>query len=271
MDKKLAFSSFALVFLLAAAPLRAQYSSSWWGVRAGVNLANESVTLPDNTTANFNAGLIAGLAYEHWFDDTWGLDVSLLFDQKGVQEAYSGSAVNRQIPVGTDSTNLFAGNDNFNLSYLELPIVIKYSFGEGDIKPYIDAGPTFGFLVGASESTSATSNAKGIIAPVGPPQLPALKSELNSLDMGVYVGLGITDELYNGPMLLFDAGYSFGLTKIYKNVPTTNYTDPNHPSSPAQVEPLRYATDGTVFPYPVDPTNAKSGDLRIVIGAMWRL
>ncbi len=241
MKIKIAISTSFLLLFAIAGPLRAQYASSWWGVRAGVNIASENITTPDNATINMKVGALGGLAYEHWFDDTWGFNASILFDQKGASEVYATSANNREVPLGNGNLSQpYSGNDNFTLNYLEVPLVLQFSFGEGNIVPYIAAGPAFGFLLSASESTT------GQIAPV-----PNLKSYLQTVDVSIYGGLGLEDEIYHGPTITFDAGYAAGLTKVYKSSPT------------------RFATDGKAFPAPIDPTTAKSSDIEITLGIMW--
>jgi hypothetical protein len=243
MKIKIAVSTLFLFLFAIAAPLRAQYSSSWWGIRAGVNLANEAITTPENATVGIKPGILGGLTFEHWFDETWGINASLLYNQKGTSEVYATSAANREIDTtGKENFKLYSGNDDYTLSYLEIPVLLKFSFGEGDIRPYISAGPSFGVLLGASET------ATGDLMPV-----TDLKSFLQSVDVSIYGGLGLVDEIYQGPMITFDAGYAAGLTKIYKSSPS------------------RVATDGRPFPDPIDPATAKSGDIRITIGAMWKL
>ncbi len=249
MNKKIAISTSFLLLFTFAGTLRAQYASSWWGLRAGVNLANESLTAQDNSSVSMKAGALGGLVFEHWFNDTWGLSASLLFDQKGASEQYASSAYNREITSDSGKvTTLYSGTDDFSLSYLEIPVLLKFSFGEGDIRPYIAAGPSFGVLLGASESTSSVAANEGTIAPID-----NLKSYVQGLDISIYGGLGLADEIYHGPMLTFDAGYASGLTKIFKSTPP------------------RVATNGQSFPASIDLSTAKSADIVIAIGVLWQL
>ncbi|HET6400721.1 MAG TPA: porin family protein [Candidatus Kapabacteria bacterium] len=257
MKIKIAISTSFLLLFTVTGTLRAQYATSWWGLRAGVSLASESITVPDNATVGIKPGVLGGLAYEHWFDDTWGLNASLLYDQKGVSEVYATSAGARVKNNGA-GPGIYSGNDDFTLSYLEIPVVIKFSFGEGDIRPYVAAGPSFGLLLGGSESPT------GDLAPV-----TDLKSYLQPINVSFYGGLGLSDELYHGPMITFDAGYAGGLTKIYKSNPP-GATITNSDGSVTYTNP-RMATDGQVFPHPIDPTNAKSSDILITVGIMWRM
>ena len=250
MKTTVAYFSFALLLFAFSTPGHAQYSTSWWGVRVGANFASETFdSLPASATTSMKTGVIGGLAYEHWFDDTWGLDISALYDQKGVSVQYSANAQNRQVQNPQDSTKylVLSGNDNYTLSYIEIPLVVKFAFGMGDIKPYIDAGPSLGILMGASES------ADGDLVAV-----PNLKTYLNSIDLSLFLGVGVADELYHGPMITFDAGYAVGLSKIYKSVPTDNSGNF-----------ARSAVEGIPFKDPVNPTSAKSSDIRVTLGIMW--
>ncbi len=244
--KSLFFRRSLFVFLfgsLIAGTATAQYSSNWFGVRAGINVANETFSqLPDNSSTGMKVGALGGLTFEHWFGETWAVNASLLFDQKGVTEEYSTTAQNRQYTLPSGFSGIYSGDDNFALNYIEIPVLLKVAIGDGDVRPFLNAGPSFGLLLSASESTT------GQVAPA-----TDLKSYLSSTDVSLYIGGGIIDQLYRGPMITFDAGYAVGLTKIYKTVPAL------------------MTTSGTNFPAPIDPSTAKSGDIRITLGVMWKL
>jgi hypothetical protein len=217
--------------------IRSIGGTSWLGVRAGANFSNESFsTLPDNSSTSMMTGIIGGITFEHWFDNSWAVCADVLYDVKGVDEQYANAAKNRQV-----GDVIYSGNDNFSMSYVEIPILLKYSLGRGVIRPYLCAGPSIGSLLQSSETAS------GSIAPVG-----NLKSYLQSTDLSVYGALGIQDEIYNGPILSFEAGYAVGLSNIYKSSPT------------------RVTTNGNPFPDPIDPTGVKSGDIRLTVGAVWQ-
>ncbi len=214
-------------------------SSTWVGIRGGANIAGEAFdSLPYNSSSSLRIGAIGGVTFEHWFNGTWAVSTGLLFDQKGINELYSSAAANRQGPNGT----IYSGTDDFSMNYLEIPILLKYALGIGTVRPYLCAGPSIGSLLQESETASGT------LAPIS-----NLKSYLQTTDLSIYGGLGFMDEIPHGPMLLFEAGYAVGITKIFK-------------SSPA-----RTATDGIAFPDPINPATAKSGDIRVTIGAMWKL
>ena len=228
----------AIAFAQFAVPSNG--ATAWVGIRGGASFASEAFsTIPDNTTTSMTIGGLGGLTLEYWFDNSIAVSAGFLYDQKGVGEQYASSAQNRQpVPGG----KIYSGNDNFTMSYLEIPILLKYTLGWGEVRPYLCAGPSIGELLQSSETVS------GSIAP-----LANLKSYLQSTDLSIYAGLGLMDEVSRGTILVFEAGYAVGLSNIYKSSST------------------RMATDGTNFPDPIDPTGAKSGDFRIMIGAMWKL
>jgi hypothetical protein len=230
--------AFTIVSLLITTAATAQYSSSWWGIRAGASMGSETTTLPEEASGSFKFGPMGGLTFDHWFGEYFGFGASLLYNAKGVSQNY-GASVNRHDTLG----HYFSGDDNFSYSYLEIPLVFKASFGYGDIKPYVFAGPSVGLLLGASEAV--TENI---------PQVKDLKSHLAPIEVSAYFGAGIIDRIYNGPMLSLDLGYAAGLTKVYKDTPSD-----------------RAATQTMPFSNPIDPTDAKSSDIRITVAVMWKL
>ena len=241
--KSIVFLSIVLAMPMMASAqfsVRSIGATTWGGVRAGVSFSNETFNaLPDNASTSMTTGGTGGLSLEHWFDNSWAVSVGILYDQKGINELYASNSKNREI-----GSTIYSGGDNFSMSYLEIPILLKYSLGRGDIRPYICAGPSIGMMFQSSETVS------GSIAPLSDP-----KSNVESTDLSVYAALGLMDQFYHGPILFFEAGYAAGLSKIYKSNPTRYTTE--QPPIP--------------FPDPIDPNGVKSGDIRVTIGAMWEL
>jgi hypothetical protein len=217
---------------LAQFPMYAdQKASTWVGFQFGTSIGSESVTLPsDNSaTSGFKFGLVLGPDLEHWFSDDWGISTGLLFMQKGVDEQYATSSSAR----GTNGFDT-SGNDNFSINYIEVPILLKWAFGYGEIRPFVFAGPSFGFLLSASESTD------GEIPPIN-----NLKSYLNTVDYSVVFGAGVMERIFKGPAITFDAEYEAGFAKVYNS-------EPPRP-----------------FSQPIGQTSATSSEIIITIGAMW--
>ena len=234
--KKYLVAFFVLISLSTAS--KAQYSSNWVGVRLGANFGGESIdSTYDNATNSLKFGILGGAQFDHWFDDNWGVGIGLLFDQKGTSELYAQASVNNQVKQPDGNYITYSGNDNYTLNYLEIPIVFKAAFGDGDVKPYLFAGPSIGILLSASDKTDNNI-----------PPVTNLKTYLNSTDISIYFGGGFLDKLNTNEAFFFDAGYSAGLTKIYKTAP-----------------------DRTPLPLPVQHLTSKSGDIRITVGMMWAM
>ena len=211
-------------------------STTWIGVEGGLSLASETFdSVPQNSIPNLKTFGIFGIHAEHWFSNHFGVGLAVLYDGKGVEEDYSAAASNRDT-FGT----IYSGSDNFSMSYLEIPIILKYSLGNGTVRPYLFAGPSFGFLLSASESAS------GQLASVS-----NIKSFLKSSDLSIYGGIGLMDEIERGPIISLEIGFASGVKDLFQSVP------------------LRVTTDGHPFPEPIDVTGAKSNDFRILLGAEW--
>jgi opacity protein-like surface antigen len=118
--------------LFVASPADAQFSV---GVLAGANMANldfktDGGDLSTETLTGFMGGLV--------FDYAIGSNVAI-----SVQPTYMGKGAKA---TAGDIDPEFSGNAEINLTYIELPILFRYSFGTGNIKPFVEAGPSIGFL-----------------------------------------------------------------------------------------------------------------------------
>ncbi len=238
----LAFFSVSASVIQTTRGQQFQNPSTLVGIRVGTTLGGQSSgTTTDGTTSGLKFGILGGAQVEHWFSDNWGIGLSVLYNQKGASETYSEGSINHRF---TDTTRnidtICSGTDDFTLNYLEIPIHLKYALGYGDVMPYVFVGPSFGLLLSGSDKTT------GLISAIGD-----VKPFLQSLDISIDFGAGFIDHIYNGPTIFFDAGYSAGISNIYKS------------------NPPRTVTVGGSFPNPIDHTTSKSGDIRIGLGAMW--
>ncbi|MDP4200421.1 MAG: porin family protein [Bacteroidota bacterium] len=229
------FASFLLIVIFAStcsSPVAAQYSSNWFGVRAGINIANESVDiLPGGASTGFRIGPSFGAQYDYSLSDSWALSVGLLFNQKGTHQQYDSASLSQTPPT---TPIAYGGKDDFTLSYIEIPIVAKATFGYGDFKPYLFAGPSIGILMSASEAVDGTV-----------PPITDVKTFASSTDISLYLGGGLQEQM-GSKMVYFDAGYAAGLTKVFKSNPRT----------------------ASNF---IDLSTAKSGDIRLAIGMLWQI
>ena len=137
-----------------------------FGIKAGANFANISDASNLSNKTGFQAGIFGGIK----FTDKIGIQADLLYSQQGAK---------------------FKGGD-FDLSYVNVPIVLKYYLIQG---LNLQAGPQFGFVVDDKIST--------VFGEI---------SKAETFDLSAVVGAG-----YDFPFgIRFDARYNFGLTDVAK-------------------------------------------------------
>jgi hypothetical protein len=224
----------ASFLLLFASTAYAQHAN-WIGVHLGLNLLNEYFdSLPNGASTTLKLGPSIGIQFEHEFSDSWSLRTGLLFAQAGSNQSYDSSSSGQ---IDTQGHVLAGGADKLSLSYLEIPILAKLSFGDGDVRPYLYAGPAVQLLLSASEAADPNVTA-----------ISDLKSSTNSLAFALQFGAGISSLIGRGNTAnFFDAGYSAGLTSVYKSNPRA--LSPNY----------------------IDLSTAKAGDIRVTVGMLWQL
>ena len=164
--KKLLFTIFLLFSVYCC--LQAQF-----GMRAGVsgtNLRTEVSGLAQDgsTKLNFHIGVV----YDLPVPGNFGLRTGLLFNQKGNKEKQvNGSLV-----------------QPLSFSYLEVPLSLLFDVTE---LVFLEAGPTFGYLLSASSFDSD------------------VKEEFKSVDVGASIGGGIDLSL-----IKLGLNYNYGLSNI---------------------------------------------------------
>ncbi len=138
-----------------------------FGIKAGVNFAN----ITDATGLDNRTGFVAGVFVGGKFNDNLGIQADLLYSQQGGE---------------------FSAGD-FNLDYVNVPILIKYFVSQGF---NIQAGPQFGVVVNDDTQTVVGETINDIAT--------------NNFDVAGVIGLG-----YDLPMgLRVDGRYSFGLSDV---------------------------------------------------------
>lgn len=162
--KKVILSIICMLFISAG--IKAQGLD--FGVKAGVNFAN----ITDASNLSGRTGFVAGIFLGGKLNDNLGLQGELLYSQQGAE-----------FELG-----------NFNLDYVNVPVLIKYYVAQG---LNIQAGPQFGVVV--NDDVNATILGE-IIDDLG----------TNDFDISGVIGLG-----YDLPMGIRVSGrYNFGLSDV---------------------------------------------------------
>jgi opacity protein-like surface antigen len=178
-------SLFLVVFLALCLVLPAK-AQTYLGVIAGLNLANvspdpepEGLDLSNRTAFGFGGILDVGL------NESVTLRFEPMYLQKGAEATMNGVDI------------------EFNLAYLEVPVMLKFAFGTGDTKPYIMAGPTVGFNLSAKQTISMGGNSEEM----------DLKDDISSTDFGLGFGGGV-NFLTGKNSIFVEVRYTLGLTNI---------------------------------------------------------
>ncbi|MBF9142395.1 porin family protein [Hymenobacter properus] len=185
--------------LLVGTAAVANAQSTRFGVKAGVNYTTFSGDNVDN--AKYKFGAVGGLAANFGFSESLSLQTELLYSQKG--------------------TEIKGSDYNFKLNYIELPIMFRYTLGDGN-GPFLQAGPQIGYLAKAKLSDGNGKNidldndayqniALGYVAAIGY-QLPAglsiegrFNGDINSVGKD-----GDANDQQRNRVFSLQLGYMFG-------------------------------------------------------------
>ncbi len=179
------------------------------GLRGGINIANQTIeNAPSTQITSGRIGGLAGGQFDIVFNDSWTLSAQILFDQKGAHADFKATPINGIYFINSDG-----GTADWVINYLEIPLLAKFSFGDGPIRPYIFAGPSLGILISNEETLSLDTSfygSNGLRV-----QHTDMKGNISDstakVDVSILAGAGISFKLSSGPILFLDAGFAFGL------------------------------------------------------------
>lgn len=187
-----------LVFLVVSVMLVGMLASPGFsavklGVKGGLALANWSTSEPlfgDYPLKN-KAGFVFGAFTNIGLAGNFSFQPEILYVQKGTKVAVTEGEV--------------TGTVKFNLDYLEIPLLLMYSFQKENSKliPSIFAGPFIGFNLSAKEKVKIP----------GEEYTYDFKDEIKNLEYGVTVGMGLAKKM-SKLTLHADIRYDLGLSNI---------------------------------------------------------
>ena len=169
-----------------------------FGITGGVNLAN--VGGADAVTGSKNLTGFAGGVY---------LDLGIPFFisvQPEVLYSMKGYKADASFTIGANTVSV---NQTVNLNYIEVPVLLKFSFPVPALKPTLFAGPSMGILLSAKAKVDITGQ---------PSQDQDIKSLTTSTDWGVVVGASA-----HIAVVTVSARYTLGLTTLDKTGGTKAY------------------------------------------------
>jgi len=173
-----------LLFAIMAATTGIASAQVKFGVKAGLNLSNVSVSPAEagvsyKIAPGFNAGFLANISLPGKFS-------------LQPEVVYSGQGTKMTSPDG---------NGNINLGYVNVPVLLKYKTAMGF---FVEAGPQAGFLL------SAKAKSAGVTTDI--------KDSFKSTEIAGVFGLGYMSPLNIG----VDARYNLGLSNLDKSSISTS-------------------------------------------------
>ncbi len=205
MKKAQLIASLFALGILTTTALQAQVAV---GLRGGVNFGSVDQTdLLNELTPEFESitGLTAGIYAELPLGRQLAFRPELAFTQKGfgLSQEVGVDLFEVPLPVGVRAQSVF--------DYLELPLLMKVSFGEQAIKAYLTAGPSVGYALGGRLKTRST----GLL------ELDLINTSINldavnyeRFELAGIVGGGLSFETGPGTIIL-EGRYQHGFTELY--------------------------------------------------------
>lgn len=136
--------------------------------------------------------------------------------------------------VTTVSEDGVTGTNEFQFSYLEVPLLLSYTFSGGAVRPFVTAGPSVGLFLDADDAVLRRPDGvfKG-----------DLDETIDRFDVGLAFGSGVRYPV--GRLTLFAQGrYTLGLTNINHGGPVTIRDEVNNLSLDFEIDPSETKTRG---------------------------
>ena len=203
------------------------------GLQAGANFAD--VTM-DPTQEGFETSMKTGFLFGgmlfYSFSPILGLQVEPAYVQKGAKVDLSLSEAGETVQAEATLT----------ADYIDIPVLLKASFGDGPVKPYLVAGASIAFLLGdvELELDKATINGQDVTSMI-PSDERTQKLETKSTDFILNFGGGVIIPL--GQVNIFIEGqYNLGLTDVNDETPEPGDVEPTIKTTGIQIKA------GVMFP-----------------------
>ena len=175
----LRFSAAAGILLAATA---ATANAQGFGVTAGANFADISGGDIDGSDIDSRTGFVGGVFYEHKLGTSISIRPEVLYSFKG-------------------GTNTLANDVTWQNDYIEVPVLLKYSFGSGATHPFVLIGPAISFNVncnftdGTDEASCDDVFGSDVASSTDFSGILGLGIQWNALDINVRYDLGFTNVL----------------------------------------------------------------------------
>lgn len=178
------------LFLFMMVYSTAAFAQSTLGILGGFNVTNLLRNPGQPSTSHEQRVRFAGGAFvEFGLVQNFAIQLEPMYVQKGANFDF----------IDTSSENLDARRLEVNLTYLELPIMLKFRLMNRATGPYLLGGPSVGILLSAKEMERVSEN--------------DIKDQRKSVDVGIGGGGGVF--LSSERVKFFmEARYNYGVVNI---------------------------------------------------------
>lgn len=191
------------------------------GVRVGAGLSNVSTpSIIDIVSSEFHymPGVSVGLTGEYSFNSDWSVMSELNYQQKGfrVNEHMDLNLFrNINVPLGVKVDT--------RVDYVDVPLLVKYAFGNGPVKAYAAVGPQISYALSGQIRTRANLLLDFNVMKT-PINLSSLKYQ--RFDVGAVAVAGVDIPTGNGS-IFFDARFQQGFNDSFR-LPVVDLNIKNH-------------------------------------------
>lgn len=180
------------------------------GLQTGANFGDVTLDpLPEGTETSMRTGFLFGGVLFYSFMPVLGVQFEPAYVQKGAKVDISFTEDGENIKI----------EQTASFNYIDLPIMLKASLGNGPVKPYLLAGASAAFLIGDAMATldKATVNGEDVTSMI-PEDQKEDTLETKSSDFSLIFGAGVIIPL--GMVNIFVEGqYNIGLSDINDETP----------------------------------------------------
>ena len=189
-------------FVLAAFAAQSQISV---GLKGGLNLASQPWSGVDSLTSGFDFKSLPLISFggvlEVGLTENLAVQAEANFTQKGGRQEFSADVFGISVSSKYDT----------RVNYLDIPVLLKYSFGGESAQGYALAGPNFGYAFSGKVKSEVTT-------PLGSESdeqdIDFKEDNISRTDLGLNLGLGAQFGLSDNLRLFADARYNLGLTNL---------------------------------------------------------
>jgi len=184
------------------------------GVKAGANFSNFSMSkqLDETFNSNLTPGFQAGAVLDVPFGGMFGVMVEGLYTRRGdaKRSKENFAYLLEGVPVDMGTLRL-----RTHLSYLDVPVHLKYNFRGRSVSTYLMAGPQLSFaLSGQINNIVLEGTQQDYPFPNERLEFGTTRNDdVKSSDFGISIGAGMSFELDMG-FITIDARYYMGMTNL---------------------------------------------------------